>query len=173
LSDQVDRSVLPIRRPPFAGVAAKTLGGLGQVWGLIGRVQPPAMLQRDAAPFAKVLKENGYSTAGIGTWHLTPEGEQGLAGPFTRWPNAGGFDYYWGFLAPEAGQYDTMTAESQKFIGVQEGKDGKAFYFPEAMTDQAIDWVHGVRGQLESLASPANLVWPDTGNAMDSATGRT
>ena len=29
---------------------------------------------------------------------------------------------------------------------MQEGKDGKPFYFPEAMTDQAIDWIHGVRG---------------------------
>ena len=105
-----------------------------------------AMLPRDAAPFPKVMKENGYSTAGIGKWHLTPEGEQGPAGPFTHWPNAWGFDYYWGFLAPEAGQYDTMIAENQKFIGVQEGKDGKPFYFPDAMTDQAIDWVHGVRG---------------------------
>ncbi len=105
-----------------------------------------AMLPRDAAPFPKVMKENGYSTACVGKWHLTPEGEQGPAGPFHHWPNAWGFDYYWGFLAPEAGQYDTMIAENQRFIGVQEGKDGKPFYFPEAMTDQAIDWVHGVRG---------------------------
>jgi arylsulfatase A-like enzyme len=104
------------------------------------------MLPRDAAPFPKVLKENGYSTAAVGKWHLTPEHEQGPAGPFTHWPNAWGFDYYWGFLAPEAGQYDTMIAENQKFVGVQEGKDEKPFYFPEAMTDQAIDWLHGVRG---------------------------
>jgi hypothetical protein len=27
VSDQIDRSVLPIRRPPFKGVADKTLGG--------------------------------------------------------------------------------------------------------------------------------------------------
>ena len=92
------------------------------------------------------MQGNGYSTAAIGKWHLTPEGEQGPAGPFTHWPNAWGFDYYWGFLAPEAGQYDTMIAENNKFIGVQEGTDGKPFYFPEAMTDQAIDWLHGVRG---------------------------
>src|SRR5215208_1928448 len=36
-----------------------------------------AMLPRDAAPFPKVMKENGYSTACVGKWHLTPEGEQG------------------------------------------------------------------------------------------------
>jgi hypothetical protein len=27
MSDQIDRTVLPIRRPPFRGVANKTLGG--------------------------------------------------------------------------------------------------------------------------------------------------
>ena len=53
-----------------------------------------AMLPKDAAPFPKVLKENGYSTAAVGKWHLTPEKEQGPAGPFNHWPNAWGFDYY-------------------------------------------------------------------------------
>jgi arylsulfatase A-like enzyme len=228
MTDQVDRSTLPIRRPAFSGVANKTLDGSRPDWGLIGHVKPPAgapnvllvliddagfgnpatfggpiatpnydrmaaqglrynrfhvtamcsptraalltgrnhhavgmggipefsgafpgysaMLPWDAAPFPKVLKENGYATGGIGKWHLTPEGEQGPAGPFNHWPNAWGFDYYWGFLAPEAGQYDTMITENQKIIGVVEGRDGKPFYFPDAMTDQAIDWVHGVRG---------------------------
>jgi arylsulfatase A-like enzyme len=40
-----------------------------------------AMLPRDAAPFPKILKENGYATAGIGKWHLTPEKEQGPGWP--------------------------------------------------------------------------------------------
>src|SRR4051812_47830410 len=228
MTDEIDRTVLPIRRDPFAGTAAQTLDGSVPDWGVIGHAQPPegapnvlvvliddagfgnpstfggpiqtpnydrmadeglrynrfhvtamcsptraalltgrnhhavgmggipefsggfpgysAMLPHDAAPFPKVLKENGYSTAGIGKWHLTPEGEQGPAGPFTHWPNAWGFDYYWGFLAPEAGQYDTVISENQKVIGVQKGKNGKDFYFPDAMTDQSIDWLHGVRG---------------------------
>lgn len=42
MSDQVDRTVLPIRRQPFAGVADNTLGGSVPDWGLIGHVQPPA-----------------------------------------------------------------------------------------------------------------------------------
>jgi arylsulfatase len=43
-----------------------------------------AMLPKDAAPFPKVLKENGYSTAAVGKWHLTPEKEQGPAGRVDR-----------------------------------------------------------------------------------------
>ena len=164
MSEELDRTELPIRRPPFSGVANQTLGGSQPDWGLIGHVEAArrarrtccvvliddagfgnpstfggpidtpnydrmageglrynrfhvtamcsptraalltgrnhhavgmggipefsggfpgysAMLPRDAAPFPKVLKENGYSTAAIGKWHLTPEKEQGPAGP--------------------------------------------------------------------------------------------
>jgi hypothetical protein len=42
MTDQIDRSVLPIRRPPFAGVVGKTLDGSQPGWGLIGHVKPPA-----------------------------------------------------------------------------------------------------------------------------------
>src|SRR6476620_9507778 len=51
-----------------------------------------------AASIAKILQLNGYNTAAIGKWHLTPDNQQGAAGPFDRWPNGLGFDYFWGFL---------------------------------------------------------------------------
>src|SRR3954468_14172298 len=41
----------------------------------------------DSAPFPRALQENGYSTAAFGKWHLTPDHQQGPAGPFDRWPN--------------------------------------------------------------------------------------
>jgi arylsulfatase len=160
MTDQVDRTVLPIRRPPFAGVANQTLGGSQPDWGLIGHVKPPAgapnvllvfiddagfgnpstfggpidtphydripefsgafpgysaMLPSDAAPFPKVLKENGYSTAGIGKWHLTPEREQGPAGPFNHWPNAWGFERYLGVKIPPTNLQDHHLEEARKF----------------------------------------------------------
>jgi arylsulfatase A-like enzyme len=87
------------------------MGGIAEFSG--GFPGYSAMLPKDAAPFPKVLKENGYSTAAVGKWHLTPEKEQGPAGPFDHWPNAWGLDYYWVFLAPEAGQFDTMIAEDE------------------------------------------------------------
>jgi arylsulfatase len=37
---------------------------------------------KSAASLAKILSDNGYSTAAIGKWHLTPDDEQGPAGPF-------------------------------------------------------------------------------------------
>ena len=36
-----DRSKLPIRRPPFAGVSNRTLAGSVPDWNLIGHAEPP------------------------------------------------------------------------------------------------------------------------------------
>ena len=60
----------------------------------------PACAQ-SAAPAREILRENGYITAGIGKWHLTPGRDRAPAGPFDRWPTAWGFDYFWGFLGGE------------------------------------------------------------------------
>ena len=76
-----------------------------------------AFVPQDSAPFPKVLRENGYSTAAFGKWHLTPDGQQGAAGPFDRWPNGWGFDYFWGFLGGETGQWDPVITENNKIIG--------------------------------------------------------
>jgi arylsulfatase A-like enzyme len=103
-----------------------------------------AFFPKDCAPFPRVLQENGYSTAALGKWHLTPDHQQGPAGPFDRWPNKLGFDYFWGFLGGEAGQYDPVITENQTTIGPPEEDD---FYLPDAMADKAIEWIHGVRAQ--------------------------
>ena len=71
----------------------------------------------DCAPFPRILRDNGYSTAAFGKWHLTPDGQQGPAGPFNRWPNGWGFDYFYGFLGGGSGQWDPCLAENQKIIG--------------------------------------------------------
>ena len=186
----VDRSHLPIRRPPFSGTVGKTLDGSKPDWNLIGHPVPPtgapnvllvliddagfgnpstfggpiqtpnltrvadrglrynrfhvtalcsptraslltgrnnhsvgfgsigefaggfpgysATLPRDCAPLPRILRDNGYSTAIIGKWHLTPDGQQGPAGPFDRWPSGWGFDYFYGFLGGGSSQWDPL-----------------------------------------------------------------
>ena len=76
-----------------------------------------AILPRDCAPLPRVLSDNGYSTAAIGKWHLTPDGQQGAAGPFDRWPSGWGFDYFYGILGGGSSQWDPCLAENQKVIG--------------------------------------------------------
>ena len=229
MSDGIDRTRLPIRRPPFAGEARRTLEGSQPDWNQASHVAPPdgapnvlvvliddagfgnpstfggpidtpnytrmageglrynrfhvtavcsptraalltgrnqhrvgfglvsefsgpfpgynATIPRDCASFPRILKENGYMTAAIGKWHLTPDTQQGSSGPFDRWPTGLGFDYYWGFLGGEAGQYDPLITENQKVQGVPEGEHGEPYYFPDDMPVKAIDWLDRIRAE--------------------------
>jgi len=108
-----------------------------------------ATVPRDCTPVPRILAENGYSTAAFGKWHLTPDGQQGAAGPFDRWPNGWGFDYFYGFLGGDSGQWDPCLAENQKIIGTPEDFYDKEnpYYLPDAMADKTIEWLHGVRAQ--------------------------
>ena len=108
-----------------------------------------AILPRDCAPLPRILRDNGYSTAAFGKWHLTPDGQQGPAGPFDRWPNGWGFDYFYGILGGGSSQYDPVLAENQKIIGTAAEfyDEEHPYYFPDAMADKTVEWLHGVRAQ--------------------------
>ncbi|MFN2181558.1 MAG: arylsulfatase [Candidatus Promineifilaceae bacterium] len=100
---------------------------------------------RTCTALPRILKENGYVTGGFGKWHMTPGHEMGPAGPFEHWPQAWGFDHWWGFLTGAAGQYDPIITQDNSVLGVPEGKDGKLYYFPDDITDKSIEWLHAVR----------------------------
>ncbi len=102
---------------------------------------------RSCTALPRILKENGYVTGGFGKWHLTPDNVQGAAGPFDHWPKAWGFDHWWGFLSGAAGQYDPIITLDDATLGVPEGKDGQPYYFPDDLTDKAVEWLHAVRAQ--------------------------
>jgi arylsulfatase A-like enzyme/uncharacterized membrane protein len=102
---------------------------------------------RSCTALPRILQENGYVTGGFGKWHMTPDNVQGAAGPFNNWPLSWGFDHYWGFLSGAAGQYDPIITQDNWTLGVPEGKDGKPYYFPDDLTDKAIEWLHLVRAQ--------------------------
>ena len=108
-----------------------------------------AILPRDCAPLPRILRDSGYSTAAFGKWHLTPDGQQGPAGPFDRWPNGWGFDYFYGILGGGSSQWDPCLAENQKIIGTAAEYYDKEnpYYFPDAMAGKTIEWLHGVRAQ--------------------------
>ena len=95
----------------------------------------------------RILRENGYVTGGFGKWHLTPDNVQGSAGPFDHWPQSWGFDHWWGFLSGAAGQYDPIITQDNTVLGVPQGRDGKPYYFPDDLTDKAVEWLHAVRAQ--------------------------
>jgi arylsulfatase A-like enzyme/uncharacterized membrane protein len=102
---------------------------------------------RSCAGLPRILRDNGYVTGGFGKWHMTPDNVQGAAGPFDHWPMSWGFDHYWGFLSGAAGQYDPVITQDNTTLGVPEGEDGKPYYFPDDLTDKAVEWLHAVRAQ--------------------------
>ena len=137
----------PTRAALLTGRNHHTVG-----FGSIGELPGPfpgysASVPKDCAPFVRALQGNGYSTAGFGKWHLTPDHVQGAAGPFDRWPNGWGFDRFWGILGGEAGQYDPVITQDNTTIGVPKGTDTKQYYWPDDLTDQAVRWLHQVRAQ--------------------------
>ncbi len=99
---------------------------------------------KSAASIAEILRNNGYNTAAFGKWHMTPDDQQGPAGPFRRWPVGLGFDYFWGFLGGEASQYDPVITENNTVLGPPDDDD---FYLPEAMADKTIQWIRGQKSQ--------------------------
>lgn len=106
-----------------------------------------AVKPRSCAALPRILKDNGYVTGGFGKWHLTPDNVQGAAGPFDHWPQAWGFDHWWGFLSGAAGQYDPIVTSDNTVVGVPEGSGDRPYYFPDDLTDKAVQWLHAVRAQ--------------------------
>ncbi len=49
---------------------------------------------QSVAPFAEMLRLNGYSTAAFGKYHETAPWEVSVSGPFDRWPTHSGFDKF-------------------------------------------------------------------------------
>ena len=106
-----------------------------------------AFVPDDCVPLPRILRDNGYSTAAFGKWHLTPDGQQGPAGPFDRWPVGWGFDYFYGFLGGGASQWDPCLAENQKIIGTPAAfyDEEDPYYLPDAMAEKTIEWLHAIR----------------------------
>ena len=63
------------------------------------------ILPRSCATVAELLAPNGYATGWWGKNHNTPDAHTSAAGPFTSWPTARGFDYFYGFNGGETDQF--------------------------------------------------------------------
>ena len=96
-------------------------------------------------PVPRILRDNGYVTGAFGKWHMTPSREQGPAGPFSHWPQAWGFDHFWGFLSGASGQWDPLLSLDNETIGTPGGTEEKPYYFPDDLTDKTVEWLQSVR----------------------------
>ena len=97
-------------------------------------------IPKSSALAAEVLKDYGYATAAFGKWHNTPAIETTAAGPFENWPTGLGFEYFYGFLAGEASQYEPNLVRNTTVVPPPKTpKEG--YHLSEDLADDAIDWL--------------------------------
>ncbi|WP_346839946.1 arylsulfatase [Microbulbifer sp. SAOS-129_SWC] len=100
------------------------------------------MIPKSSATVAEVLKDYGYSTAAWGKWHNTPANETTAVGPFDNWPSGYGFQYFYGFLAGEASQYEPMLVRNTAYVEHPKTSGGHNYYhLSEDLADDAIHWL--------------------------------
>ena len=80
-------------------------------------------IPKSSATVAEVLKNYGYNTGAWGKWHNTPEEDVTNKGPFDYWPTGHGFEYFYGFLAGEASQYEPQMVRNTTLV-TEEHKQG-------------------------------------------------
>jgi len=95
---------------------------------------------RSATTVARVLEENGYSTAFFGKHHNVPAFEQSAAGPFDDWPTHLGFDYFYGFVGGDADQWQPRLFRGVNLV--DDGVETSADPLDKRLTDDAIRWLH-------------------------------
>ena len=96
------------------------------------------IIPKSSATVAEVLKDYGYNTGAWGKWHNTPEEQITSKGPFDYWPTGYGFEYFYGFLAGEASQYEpTLTRNTTQ---VTEHMP-KGYHLTDDIATDAIKWL--------------------------------
>jgi arylsulfatase A-like enzyme len=98
-------------------------------------------IPRTSALAADVLKNYGYATGAWGKWHNTPAEETTAAGPFENWPTGLGFEYFYGFLAGEASQYEPNLVRNTTVVLPPKSPD-EGYHLSEDLADDAVCWLN-------------------------------
>jgi arylsulfatase A-like enzyme len=104
-----------------------------------------AFIPDSAATIARVLTDNGYSTAMIGKHHNVPIGQLSDSGPFDLWPTGLGFQYFFGFNQSDTDQWHPLLVRgTSRLDDPHEGE-----LLDKILADDAIRWLHN-----QQAASP-------------------
>jgi len=96
------------------------------------------VLPKSCGTIGEVLRQNGYMTAWIGKNHNTPPWDTSEAGPFDRWANGLGFDYFYGFNAGDMNHWNPILYENRNLVPASEDPD---YHLTVDLADKAINWV--------------------------------
>ncbi len=92
----------------------------------------------DCAPFAEILRLNGWSTFWIGKNHNVPENDVAPGGSRERWPTSMGFDRFYGFLGGETNNWYPDLVEDNKFIEAPATPE-EGYHLSKDLADKAIE----------------------------------
>jgi arylsulfatase A-like enzyme len=98
-----------------------------------------SVIPKSAATIARVLHDHGYDTAMLGKNHNTPVWENGPTGPFDNWPNAWGFDDFYGFNAPYADQFHPDLIHNRDPVRPADSEPG--YVLDRDLADHLIHWL--------------------------------
>jgi arylsulfatase A-like enzyme len=100
-----------------------------------------SILEKDKATIGRMLLDNGYATSWFGKDHNVPAFAASQAGPFDKWPNGMGFEYFYGFIGGDANQWQPNLFRNTTQIYPFEGKEPGSWNLVTAMADDAIDYM--------------------------------
>ncbi|MDA8239341.1 MAG: arylsulfatase [Nitrospiraceae bacterium] len=116
-------------------VSAGQIAEFANDWDGYSGIQP-----KSSAMIPEVLKAYGYHTGAWGKWHNTPAEQTTAAGPFDYWPTGYGFEYFYGFLAGEASQYEPHLVRNTTIVPPPKTPE-QGYHLSEDLADDAIGWL--------------------------------
>jgi arylsulfatase len=96
------------------------------------------IIPKSAGTVSEILRQNGYATAWLGKNHNTPAWETSEVGPFDRWANGLGFDYFYGFNSGDTSQFEPVLFENHN--RVPRATDPN-YHLTTDLADHAIAWM--------------------------------
>jgi arylsulfatase len=100
------------------------------------------VLPKSCGTIGEVLWQNGYCTAWIGKNHNTPPWETSQAGPFDRWANGMGFEYFYGFNAGDMNHWNPVLYENRNLVPASTDPN---YHLTEDLADKSIAWVRKMK----------------------------
>ncbi len=100
------------------------------------------ILPRSCGTVGEVLRQNGYMTGWVGKNHNTPTWETSAAGPFDRWANGLGFDYFYGFNAGDMNHWNPVLFENRNLVPASTDPN---YHLTEDIADKSIAWMRKVK----------------------------
>jgi arylsulfatase len=118
------------------------------------------LMPKSAATIAEMLQQNGYTTAWYGKNHNIADWETSQAGPFDRWPQQQGFDYFYGFIGGDTDQWHPALFENSH--PVEPPYDDPTYILDRDLADRAIA---RIRNQHSVEPSKPFFIYYVTGTA--------